>query len=198
MILQPFMIDVGSQEVNVYLVGDEATRVGFIVDAGGFPPALPDAAGFYRLAVTHVLLTHLHWDHTGALSALLAEWPNLCVVAAAPCPAAPNVHLVEDGAQLRIGPIKVDVLQTSGHTPESVSYYLAEPGVCFVGDALFAGAVGGTGDDARHREQITLLREKILALPEATEILPGHGPLTTGAIEKRANPFFRPGFGRLA
>ena len=81
------------------------------------------------------------------------------------------------------------MVRTSGHTPDSISFIFEER-VAFTGDALFAGSIGGASGAAQ-REEIRLVREKILTLPEDCEIRPGHGPASTVGIEKVANPFFR-------
>lgn len=198
MILQHFMFDLGSQEVNAYLMADEATLAGVMVDAGGFDPLVVETADELGLSITHILLTHLHWDHVDALPAYLEQWPGVAVIAPAPLASAPQARIVAPGEEFSAGPFRFEVLQTSGHTPESVSYYCREAGVCFVGDALFSGSVGGTNDDEHYEEQLGCLKRSILTLPESTEILPGHGPVTTVAIEKQANPFLQPGFKRKA
>lgn len=198
MILQHFMFDLVSQEVNAYLMGDEETRVGLMVDAGGFDPQVVETADAMGLSITHILLTHLHWDHVAALPAYLEQWSSVQVITPAPLAAAPQARIVVPGEKFRVGPFFFEVIQTSGHTPESVSYYCRDAGVCFVGDALFSGSVGGTNDDAHYEEQLGHIKRSILTLPESTEILPGHGPITTVAIEKQANPFLQPGFKRKA
>lgn len=196
MILQHYMLDVGSQEVNCYLMADEAARAGLLVDAGGFDPLIVEQADELGLTISHILLTHLHWDHVDALPAYLEQWPNATVIAPADPAMECHLRLVRPGEIFHAGPFAFEVLRTSGHTPESISYYCAAAGVCFVGDAIFAGSVGGTSDDALYEEQLGCLRRSILTLPEATELLSGHGPMTTVEIEKRANPFLQPGFGR--
>ena len=154
------------------------------------------ALGFGETTFSKVVISHMHWDHTDALGRYLAQWPNAQVAAPGPLSSVSGARVVGEGDSIECGPLRLEVLRTSGHTPDSVSYYCAAAGVCFTGDALFAGSVGGTGSDAAYKEQLDHLRRKILTLPDETEIHPGHGPMSTVAIEKRANPFFRPGFGR--
>lgn len=198
MYLQSFMIDVGSQEVNAYLMADEASGIGLMVDAGAYEPAIVETADALGLKVTHILLTHLHWDHVDGLPRYLEQWPQAVVISPAPIGAAPGARLVREADTFAIGPFQFEVLRTSGHTPESVSYYCPAESVCFVGDVLFSGSVGGTSNDALYAEELDYLKQNILTLPASTELLPGHGPVTTVAIEKAANPFLQPGFGRTA
>lgn len=196
MILQHFMLDVGSQEVNSFLMADEDSRVGVLVDAGAIDPLIVETVAELELKITHILLTHLHWDHVDGLPHYLEQWPGVTVLA----PAAPEVEcrlkLIKPGDTFHVGPFLFEVLNTAGHTPESVSYYCADAGVCFVGDAIFSGSVGGTTSDESHEEELGNLRRSILTLPDRTEILPGHGPVTTVEIERAANPFLQPGFQR--
>jgi glyoxylase-like metal-dependent hydrolase (beta-lactamase superfamily II) len=155
MILRHFMLDVGTQEVNSYLMADEATREGLMVDAGGFDPLILETVAELELRMTHILLTHLHWDHVDALPRYLEQWPEATVIAPAPPPTpAGRPQLVAPGARFGVGPFEFEVIRTSGHTPESVSYYSAGAGVCFVGDALFSGSVGGTQTHEQFEEQL--------------------------------------------
>jgi glyoxylase-like metal-dependent hydrolase (beta-lactamase superfamily II) len=195
MIYRQFMLDVGSQEANLYLLAD-AARQAVLVDAGGYAPELVEWARCGGLRVTHLLLTHLHGDHVDGLAHYRRQWPALTVVASSPWAGAPGALIARAGDTICAGTLRLQMLQTSGHTPESVSYYEAASGLCFVGDAIFAGSVGGTASAADHAEQLEHLRRNILSLPEETVLLPGHGPLTTVAIERAANPFFQPGFAR--
>ena len=199
MLLRSFMIDLGSQETNLYLMADPAAGTGVLVDAGGFEPSVPELVSQLQIRLTHILLTHLHWDHVDALPRYMEQWPDAQVVAAAPVPGVPGARLVGDGEVVQADGFVFRVRAIPGHTPESVCYDCPGCGVvCFVGDSLMAGAVGGTSSDLLFGQQVAALRSKILSLPGHTELLPGHGPLTTVQIEKNANPFFRPGFGRTA
>lgn len=98
-----------------------------------------------------------------------------------------DVLLVE-GDEVADGALRV--VETPGHTAGGIA--LLGEGIAFVGDSLFAGSVGRTdlcgGDE---RALLASVRRKILSLPPATEVFPGHGPPTTVAAEKSHNPFFR-------
>ncbi|MCX7013384.1 MAG: MBL fold metallo-hydrolase, partial [Candidatus Sumerlaeota bacterium] len=71
-----------------------------------------------------------------------------------------------------------------------ISYVVADEGIVFTGDALFAGSIGGTSSDKRKAEQIAHIRAKIFALPDETLVCSGHGPASTVGTEKACNPFF--------
>lgn len=196
MILQSFTFDSGPLEVNLFLMGDEGTREAILIDAGVFDPSVTQYAEREGLRVSTILLTHLHHDHVAAIGEYAAHW-GAGVVAPAPLEDAPGARMVVEGDKVEVGAFKFEVFRTSGHTPDSISYYCAAEAVCFVGDAIFAGSVGGTKDDALHGEEIGHLQAKILTLPPETELYSGHGPATTVAIEKAGNPFLQPGFTRL-
>jgi hydroxyacylglutathione hydrolase len=199
MFLGHYMLDVGPLESNSYLVGNENTQEGFLVDAGKFDPLIVEQASSMGLKMRHVLLTHHHWDHVDGLDEFIDAWPGICVLTPAPIQCATeNVKLLKPGQAATAGGFKFKVFRTSGHTAESVSFYFPELKICFVGDAIFAGAVGGTNDDTHFNEEVGCLRDSIMQLPDETELLSGHGPATSVAIEKKANPFLQPGFGRTA
>jgi len=82
------------------------------------------------------------------------------------------------------------IFDTSGHSPGGRTFYCAELGMAFVGDALFAGSIGRT--DFHHSDGPRLirnLREKLMILPDETRVLSGHGPETTIGHERTTNPF---------
>lgn len=198
MIFETFIADVGPLEANLHLIADEATGEAALVDAGALVPELVDRVRDLGLRVGAILVTHLHHDHVAALGEYLARWEGCQVYSPAPLAAAPSASVVGRGDLVRAAGREFRVFKTSGHTPESISYYCAGEAICFVGDAIFAGAVGGASDDALHAEEIDCLRRSILTLPPRTELWSGHGPATSVEVEAAANPFFRPGFGRLA
>jgi glyoxylase-like metal-dependent hydrolase (beta-lactamase superfamily II) len=196
MLLRQFMLDVGPLESNCWLMADEKSREAFLVDAGAFEPAVVVLVAQRGLRLSHILLTHLHWDHVDGLPRYRDQFPEAAIVAPSPVPGCSPLLLVADGDQVEVGPYSLQVLKTSGHTPESISYYCRSAGVCFVGDAIFAGAVGGTPSDERFEEQMSHIQLKLMTLPPDTLLLSGHGPATTVAVEQAANPFLKPGFGR--
>lgn len=197
MIFRPFVFDAGPLEVNLYVMAEEASRAALLSDAGVFDPSVIDFIRAKGLRVEAILITHHHHDHIDALKDYLDALGVPQVFTPAPLAAAPGARLVAPGETFRAAGFEFRVIQTSGHTPESVSYHCAAERLCLVGDAIFAGAVGGAATDALHAEELGWLREGILTLPPETELWSGHGPATTVEIEAAANPFLRPGFTRL-
>lgn len=197
MFFQHFMCEVGGQEANMFLIADPSDGSCVLVDAGALDPLVIEMVAERGLRVEHVLLTHLHFDHVDGLSAYLEQWPTAKVASPGPIAARGEILLVADGDRIGAGALQFDVLATPGHTPDSVSYYFPRAGMCFVGDALFAGSVGGTIGDEHHAELLQALQTRILSLPDSTELWCGHGPMTTVGIERAANPFFTSGFARV-
>jgi len=87
--------------------------------------------------------------------------------------------------------LECSVLATPGHSPGSLSFYFPELGAVFVGDVLFAGAIGRTDFFGGDLEiLLDAVRSQLFTLPPQTVVYPGHGPTTTIAEEQRDNPFF--------
>jgi glyoxylase-like metal-dependent hydrolase (beta-lactamase superfamily II) len=115
-----------------------------------------------------------------------------------PDPASVDKFLRE-GDTLRWGRFEANVLHTPGHTPGSISLYLApqsqtkartEAGKLLAGDTLFAGSIGRTDLWGGSPEQILRsIHQKLLILPDETIVYPGHGAATTIGKERAGNPF---------
>ena len=139
-----------------------------------------DQRGVHEVAV---LITHLHGDHTGGLTGLR----GLTVSVAGPGSAAAPVP----GNTIRRGGLTLRIIALSGHCPGALGYViegLSVP-VCVTGDALFAGSIGGCAPGEPYRQALAALRGSVMTLPDETILLPGHGPATTVASERMANPF---------
>ena len=135
-----------------------------------------------------VLITHPHGDHIGGLSAL-RKLPH--TIHAPPGARIRHAKPLEAGQSLEFPPLQVRVLDLDGHWPGQLGFLIGglEIPVCAVGDALFAGSLGGTPDGERHAAELALVRTLLKSLPPETLLLPGHGPPTTVALELRNNPF---------
>lgn len=101
----------------------------------------------------------------------------------------PDEHF-HDGQILKVGNQSVQILYTPGHSPGSVSFYLAEHDICISGDVIFRGSAGRTDLPGCSAQQLGQSLHRVLSLPESTRLLPGHGPATTVAHEKRTNPIY--------
>ncbi|MCW2954578.1 MAG: beta-lactamase domain protein [Conexibacter sp.] len=178
---------------NTYLLGDEPGGSAVLIDAGGPMEPLFEAIARERLTLTHVLLTHHHYDHVLALDEVLERFPGVPVlihanerglVPHATGEMAPGEPIVSGG--LRIEPI-----HTPGHTSGMLS--LLVDGHVFTGDTLFKGSVGGVRapDSTSYADLRSSVLDALLTLPPATEVHPGHSDPTTVADELESNGFVR-------
>jgi glyoxylase-like metal-dependent hydrolase (beta-lactamase superfamily II) len=103
---------------------------------------------------------------------------------------APGARAANDGSTLSFHDgTTIEILHTPGHTDGSVCYVIGD--VVFTGDMLFAGSVGGAyGDKSTYADILRSISTKLFALPDATTVMPGHGPPTTIGLERGHNPFF--------
>ncbi len=179
----------GEGSVNAYLVWDPATGEAAAIDTG--MDALPLIA-FARqrdLVVKAVLLTHAHRDHVAGLGDLEAAFGSPVYLGPGERVAGPSPRPIAEGWTLTLGGVGVRALSTPGHSPDAMSFVidgLSRP-LAAVGDALFAGSMGGPM--IGHAEALRSLR-RLLELAADTVLAPGHGPLTTVAEERLMNPFW--------
>lgn len=176
-----------SNESNAFVLGCEKRSEAILIDAGAFEPAIQAFLDTQKLRLTKVFITHDHYDHTSGLPDVIEHYEVDVLAAHGHCGGCKTTQ-VRHGDQVRVGELVGRVLDTSGHTPDSVSLYF--PGMVFTGDALFSGSVGGTPSRDAAGRQIDLIRKHIFTLPPDTEVHTGHGPSSTVAIESRFNPFF--------
>lgn len=169
---------------NAWMISRDGVAV--LIDTGtgarGITQRLGDAGEL------QVFITHPHGDHVGGLAAL-RDHPH--TLHAPPAAGFPGAAAARPGQTLDLGPLQVAVLDLDGHWPGHLGYRidgLAIP-LCAVGDALFAGSLGGTPDGTRHATELGLVRATLDSLPPETILLPGHGPPTTVALELEHNPF---------
>jgi glyoxylase-like metal-dependent hydrolase (beta-lactamase superfamily II) len=202
-------VHVGITMTNCYVVGCEETKEAVVIDPGGHRERILKAIDESGLVVRYVFNTHCHFDHMGANADIVAatgaplalhpdELPILEArggatwfgVAVKESP-HPDV-LLEPGQIIGVGTLRFKVLHTPGHSPGSVTFFLAEEGVAFDGDVLFDRGVGRT--DLPGGDWDTLvqsIRGVLFSLPDETALYPGHGPATTVGREKRSNPWVK-------
>lgn len=176
----------GDMWVNAFLVFDPATREAAIFDTGSDADELLEAIARWHLRPVGIFLTHAHGDHIFDLDRL-AEKTGAPAWSSEP---VDGTILFKAPRVFRVGSLVVEARATFGHSPCGSTYVvtgLARP-LSIVGDALFAGSMGGA--KVSYEDAIRTTRDEILSLPDETIVCPGHGPLTTVGYEKAHNPFF--------
>jgi len=168
-----------------YIVADEKTREGALVDPGYDPGKLLERIKALGVDLKYVINTHDHYDHTGGNRYILRRTKaHLAAFGAGDVP-------LEDGSVLECGELTLKIIHTPGHTPDSICI-LAED-ILITGDTLFVGKVGGTDLADGAEAQWKSLTGKIMTLPSETRVFPGHDvgvrPSSTVGDEMRENPF---------
>lgn len=175
--------------VNAALVFDPASRDAILIDCGTDAPAITCAIADHGLRLRHILITHTHPDHIAALADLRTQFPDATVHVGhgESCDGGQPVH---GGDTFTCGSLRIEARETSGHAVCGISYVITglnRPLAC-VGDALFAGSMGG--GMVSWAQALRTNRAQLFTLPDDTVIVPGHGPLTTIGEEKAHNPFY--------
>ena len=199
-------LPVGLTQANCYIVGCEKTKLGAIIDPGDEGKRILEAVDDSGLKITHVLLTHAHFDHIGAADevvkatgAQLALHPqDLPLLNAGggatffglPSPPIPDASLqLEADQEIAVGELTLRVLHTPGHSPGHVTFYEPKQGVIFDGDVLFAQGIGRADLPGGSYETLMDSIQGLLTLPDETVVYSGHGPPTTIGRERVMNPW---------
>ena len=204
------ILPVGPLQCNCSVIGDEATREAMVIDPGDDIEDVLALIRKHNLQVKQIVITHAHIDHVGGAMKLRAATgapillnqndyallKMLDVQAAWIGMAAPgNVEIeqtVGDSDTVKAGTLSASVIHTPGHTEGSVCLYFSAEKKLIAGDTLFAGSIGRTDLPGGSFDKIIRsLHEKVLALPDETVVVPGHGPLTTIGDERESNPFLQ-------
>jgi len=181
-------IAVGGDRNFAYLIGDETTRKAAVIDPAFSPALVLERAAANKLNVVYLINTHGHFDHADGNETVLAQ-SGAELLTGGPGGAP-------DGHAISLGRVTLRLIHTPGHTPDSTCVLALEPGQpgkLITGDTLFVGKVGGTGFGEDARAEYDSLNQKLLTLPENTEVWPGHdvgvAPQSTIGHERRTNPF---------
>ncbi len=181
-------IRVGGDRNFAYLIGDETTQEAAVVDPAYNPSVVLERAVAGGLNVVYLINTHGHFDHAGGNSHVLEETKARLI--------AWERGGVCDGAQFSLGALTLTVIHTPGHTSDSMCLLVKSAGGAgklLTGDTLFVGKVGGTDFGTGARAEYESLHRKLMALPDDTEVWPGHdyGVAASSTIghERRTNPF---------
>lgn len=202
------ILPVGPLQCNCSIIGDEATREAMVIDPGDDIDEVLAILRKHNLEVKQIVVTHAHIDHVGGAMKLraatgapillnqndLALLKMLDVQAAWVGMAAPGQVEIDQSVgnadTVRAGSLSANVLHTPGHTEGSICLYFPAENKLIAGDTLFAGSIGRTDLPGGSFEKIIRsLHQTVLALPDDTVVVPGHGPLTTIGEERESNPF---------
>lgn len=197
---------VGPLSNNCYIVADQDTKEGMIIDPAAEGGRILAEVRRLGLHILYIIDTHGHVDHVlandevrRATGAPLLIHADDAPILARPDPQfalwlgisprfEPPDRLLKGGEDLAVGALTFKVLPTPGHTPGGIS--LQGEGVVFTGDALFNQGVGRTDLVGGNWHQLLASIQNVLfALPDDTVVYPGHGPSTTIGAEKTDNPF---------
>ncbi len=207
--LQAVIVPVTPLQQNCTLFWCTATMRGAFVDPGGDLPKLKAAAAKQGVTVEKLLITHGHIDHCG-LAGVLAQ--DLGVKIEGPHPddkfwidMAPTVgaqygiegaqsftpdRWLHHGDTVSVGNLSLDVLHCPGHTPGHVVFHHAPSKLAIVGDVLFQGSIGRTDfPRGNHQHLIDAITGRLWPLGGDTRFVPGHGPMSDFAAERRSNAF---------
>jgi hydroxyacylglutathione hydrolase len=208
MILETF--PVGPLACNCTLLGDPEAGEAIVIDPGDEVGRIAQRLTELGLKLKQILITHAHIDHVGGalklkrltgapillnendlpllkMMAMQAAWVGVDTPETAP----PDESLA-DGLLVGLDHYPAKVLHTPGHTQGSVCLHFAPLNLLVAGDTLFAGSIGRTDlPGGNYGQIIDSIQSRLLALPDETRVLPGHGPATTIGAERKSNPFLR-------
>jgi glyoxylase-like metal-dependent hydrolase (beta-lactamase superfamily II) len=204
---------VGMLQCNCSVFADESTREAIVIDPGD---GLDDMAHLHSVLTRHnlkvsaIVITHAHIDHIGAAAKLKQatgapvymnpadedlyanlEWQSRWLGVKTPETTEIDAP-ARDGDTLKIGSTDLHLIHTPGHTQGSLCVYAQSENLLAAGDTLFRDSIGRTdlpGGDPR--QILRSIHDRLLTLPDETQVICGHGPSTTIGRERDRNPFLQ-------
>lgn len=202
------MFPLGPLMTNAYLVYDPAQEAGILFDPGMNPAPLIKRIKEIKVQIEAILLTHAHFDHIGGLEEVreLTQAPvyiheqesdwltnpqlNSSGLWMQEIVCQPAESILYGGEEIHLLNKKFQVLHTPGHSPGSVSYLCGS--YLFSGDVLFKNSVGRTDLPGGNWDVLMKsIQQQLLTLPDETQVLCGHGPITSIGVERKYNPFLQ-------
>lgn len=169
---------------NCYVVTNPEEKTAIIIDPGIVTKEILEQIEREHLSLVAVLVTHNHESHLKGLSTIRKIY-NPKIYAADYEVAGKDTQILKDDGILRIGGLQVGYMSVPGHTPDSMVYKIGK--VLFTGDALSASTLGSTANSYAERMLLAAVHNKILSQHDDTVIMPGHGPPSSVAAEKKFN-----------
>jgi hydroxyacylglutathione hydrolase len=202
------ILPVGPLHCNCSIIGDEKTYEAMVIDPGDNVQKILDIVHKHNLRVKQIVITHAHIDHVGGAMklravtgapillnqhdyALLKMLDMQAAWIGVSSPGEVEIdRSITTGETVTAGSYTADVLHTPGHSEGSICLYFPTEKKLIAGDTLFAGSIGRTDLPGGSMQKIMRsLHQTVLALPDDTVVVPGHGPLTTIGEERESNPF---------
>ena len=189
--LAQFNTPFGEITVNSYLAWDPGTRDAAAFDTGADCTGMLEQVQGAGLRLRFIFLTHTHGDHIFDMDRLRHATGAPVFVSSRE--AIEGAESIEAGREFSLGALRIGSRQTWGHSRGGMTWVISGLGrpVAVVGDALFAGSMGG--GMVSYADALRTNREEIFSLPDDTILCPGHGPMTSVGEERRHNPFFAGG-----
>ena len=201
---------VGPLQCNCSVIGDEKTHEAMVIDPGDQIEGILEILRQEKLTLKQIVITHAHIDHVGGAMKLKAatgapilmnqnDYALLKMldmqaawIGMRPPGDVQVDEAISQGRVLKVGEISSSVIHTPGHTEGSICVYFPTEKKLIAGDTLFAGSIGRTDLPGGSIDKIMRsIHTQVLALPDETEVVPGHGPVTTIGKERETNPFLQ-------
>lgn len=197
MLLKMFREMVANMNIytNVYVVADETTKEGIVIDPGGAVDKIYNYVENMQIKIEYIILTHCHADHTAGLAKLNKYYPNakiliheddnegltmpsinMCETVGVPNNYLPADVILKDGDEVSFGNLKAKIIHTPGHTKGSISILIND--AVFTGDTLFKRLHGRTDLPTGSETDIMTSIKTLLNLDGNTIIYPGHGAIS--------------------
>ena len=194
-------LQVGPIGTNCYILCDPEAAVCAVIDPGEEAARVAAAVKESGCTPCAILLTHGHYDHTGAVAALHEQWPDIPVYLSRLDQAGDNPYLRElfppiagavdygEGDTIAVGTLTVEVLSTPGHSEGSVTLRCGD--VLFCGDTLFAGSCGRTDFPGGSMKKMLASLRRLGRLEGDLAVYPGHMEPSTLERERMYNPYLQ-------
>ncbi len=170
---------------NTYVIGPDSGGDAVLVDPGVFDTPLLQTIEGNGLYVRSILVTHAHNAHIRGIRGILKVY-DAVIYANQPSVLELPARHIEDRDELALGELSVRVIETPGHSIDSLSFLIGH--MLFTGDTLSAGGIGTTRDGYARGLLLETVRRKLLSLGDEILVFPGHGPPSKVGIEKLYNP----------
>jgi len=195
-------MSVGMYAANCYILIEEESKMGCIVDPGGDADFILEEIKKSNIDVKFILLTHGHIDHVGAVSTIKDKFNTPVHISKEDKELMKKNQMVfgqmwketledkeiKDEDILELGNLKIKCIATPGHTPGGMSFLVEN--VVFTGDTLFYGSIGRTDfPGGNHRQLINSIKNKLMVLKDDVVVLPGHERDSIIKFEREHNPF---------